>query len=176
MEFWWFLPIQEHKNPEKLVRTEICRGIHFWHLFPILKSILAPSSAFVATQSEISKIDQIWKCYIDQESEMQLKTNGVFGTYPNTRYCVTFFDFEKHQKSYLFCNLTFFFRKTRLLKSWCEILFKIQNKCQKWIPWWIPLLDPTFQDLFPPKSEVGRENYFGIFQMCIFFYSPELLQ
>ena len=92
-------------------RTDICKGIHFWHLFPILKSILAPSSAFVATQSEISKIDQIWKCYIDHESEMQLKTNGVFGTYPNTRYCVTFFDFEKHQKSYLFCNFTFFSEK-----------------------------------------------------------------
>ena len=122
-------------------RTEICQGIHFWHLFPILKSILAPSSAFVATQSEISKIDQIWKCYIDHESEMQLKTNGVFGTYPNTRYCVTFFDFEKHQK---------------------------------WIPWRIPLLDPTFQDLFPPKSEVGRGKHFAKSHINVFFSSPEL--
>ena len=97
-------------------KSRIRQGIHFWHLFWILKNIPASSSAFVATQSEISKIDQIWKCYIDHESEMQLKTNGVFGTYPNTRYCVTFFDFQKHQKSYVFCNLIFF-QKNMFLKS-----------------------------------------------------------
>ena len=67
----------------------------------------------------------------------------------------------KNIRNHMYFVIELFSRKNTFLKSQCEILFKIQNKCQKWIPWRIPLLDPTFQDLFPPKSEVGREKDFA---------------
>ena len=80
----------------------------------------------------------------------------------------------KNIRNHMYFVIELFSRKNTFLKSQCEILFKIQNKWQKWIPWRIPLLDSTFQDLFPTKSEVGREKNFAKSHMIVFFFQSRI--
>ena len=80
---WMFVPIQECKNPEKLVRGrkfaqesnfDINFVLDFEKYLGLIQRVLCNATADVSIRHK-------WKFVIHHELEMQFKTNGIFRIY-----------------------------------------------------------------------------------------------